>query len=236
MQSGMFDEVHGERSLSHTGTGGENDEVGGLKSVRHLIQPFEPRLYALEGVGVRLNGLELLQHLLNDIPFAHAREGRAIRLFGNIVYRFFRKGNGVAAVRARHAVFDDFARGADELSVGAVPTDDFVIRLVICRRGSNLRQFGEIGDSSRLFEIALPVELVGQSDEVDGLAVVENHLHGVNDKFMRFLIKVVLGKFFHQFRRDIVVDEETSQQRHFRIAVIGHGIDFCCHFFIPVSP
>lgn len=45
MQSGMLDEVHGERSLSHTGTGGENDEVGGLKSVRHLIQPFESRLY-----------------------------------------------------------------------------------------------------------------------------------------------------------------------------------------------
>ena len=222
----VFHEIHGERGLSHTRARSQNDEVGRLQAVGHLIQTFKARFDAAENSGVGLNGLEFLQHLLHDVPLLHSRQRGAVRLFGNVVHRFFRKRDSVPAFRARHTVFDDLAGRAYQAPVSAVAVDDVVIGFVICRRGGDLREFGEIGDAARLFEVSFPVQLVGKRDEVDGLTPRKDLLHRMNDEFMRFLIKVVLGEFFHQIRRDVVVDEKAPQKSHFRVAVIGHCIDF----------
>ena len=44
-------------------------------------------------------------------------------------------------------------------------------------------------------EAVFVFQLVGEGDDIDGLARVEHRPHGADDQFMRFLVEVVFAQF-----------------------------------------
>lgn len=59
----------------------QNNEVGLLKAVRHLIQLGKAGVYAAHGIFIRRNDLEFIQYLIVRVVLAHIDKSGRVRLF-----------------------------------------------------------------------------------------------------------------------------------------------------------
>ena len=225
----VFNDIHGKRRFTHTRTSCQNDQRTRLQTVRDFIKAFVPRRNPLKGIGIGLQLFEFLQHFAHDIPVVHPHQRRAFGLFGYIVNAFFGVCQRRFVVRALHGRFDDLSRRADQFSIHAVARNDLLIGLIICRGRRNLRQFGNIRDTARLFDTAFLFQLVRNGNEIDRFSVVIHPFHCAQNIFVTFLIKIVFRQSVHNIRRNFVIDQKAAKERHFRVAVIGHRVHFVCH-------
>ena len=225
VQAGVFDDVHGKRGLAHAGTGGEHDEVGLLQAVRDAVEVLEPRLHAAEGVGVGLDVFELAQNFLDGLAVLHADEGIVVLALGDVVDGLFRKGDGVALLLSLHAVFDDVLRRPDERTVDGIAAHDGKILLVVGGRGRDLRKFRDVLEPARPFELSVALQPVGQRDDVDGHAAAVDGAHCIQDLAVRLLIEILFAELLQKFGLDLLIDEDTAEERRLRVEIVGHLID-----------
>ena len=174
---------------------------------------------------------KFLQHFADDVAIVHTQQRRTLRLFGNVVNTLFRIRKRRFIVRAFHRRFNNLSGRTDEFSVHAVSRDDLLVRLIIRRGRSNLRELGDIRNTACLFNTTFLFQLVRHGDKVNGFSIVIHPFHCTQDIFVALLIKIVFRQAIHNIRRNLVVDQQTAKQRHFRIAVVGHRVHFVCHNF-----
>ena len=134
-----------------------------------------------------------MQDFADNIPFFHTEQSRTLRLFRNVVNGLFGESKRRLSVRRFHRSFNNLSRSTNELSIDTVARDDIVIGFIIRCGRRDLSKLGQIHDPACFFQTPFSVQLIGNGNEIDGLAIVKDLLHCPNDILVRFLIKIVFG-------------------------------------------
>ena len=166
----VFAQIHGEGGLTHGGTAGDHDHVGGLQATGHFIQLFKTGGQAGEralGFVQLINAVHrLFQHRL-DVLGAIA----FLLLLGNLedgglgLIENFQGFTPFGIKRAiRHLV-----RHIDQLPQDAALTDDIRIGGNVGRTGGISGQLRQIGHTADGFELPQVIERLGDGDQVTGV-------------------------------------------------------------------
>ena len=177
VQSSVFNDVHGNRRLTHTGTGGNDYQIGLLQTVRQLVKARKARHYPAIGILVFGEQLEFIYDLVYRVALADVLDRRSVVCARDVVDETFGILNALNTVRARLRKLDYVTRSTYEPAVDGIALYDVEIAVVIGRRRRYLGKFGEVRSTARLFEIAFRLELIYQRDEVHRAVTVVVYLH-----------------------------------------------------------
>ena len=111
------------------------------------------------------------------------------------------------------------------MSFAARMAHDGKILLVIGGRGRDLRKFRDVLEPARPFEFAVALQPVGQRDDVDGHAAAVDGAHRIQNFAVRLLIEIFFAELLQKFRLDLLIDEDTAEERRLCVEIVGHLID-----------
>ena len=168
----VFDNVHHERGLTHRRTGCDDEHIGCLESVGHLI---EVRIAGGEAGDAAVAGEELLE-ILHDLDdgFFHADFDVGFGSFANLedlLLNFIEEVDDVLGVIVCGG--DRLGAGLDDVAENKLLFNDRKVGIEVCSSGSVGVNFGEGRWSADGVEEIAVDQVLGQREKLDGFSFLE---------------------------------------------------------------
>ncbi len=183
----MLGQVHGETGLAHRRTAGDDDQISRLQPGRLVIEIDQPGPEPGNGI-VRLEqGVDLVQRFGQQAADGHEALLVAQPRLGNLEHlplgcvdqlRDFAPLWLIAALR-------NISADANQLAQDAAGANDGGIGGDVGRAWGIPGQHPEIGQTAHAFQIALPLQPLGNGDHITGLDGFGEMSQGTEDQPVR---------------------------------------------------
>ena len=178
--------------------------------------------HQLLGLGELVDGAEAF---LDDL--ADGDEALADAVLGDVedgLLRAVEEERGI--VLRLVALLHDAGAGVDQVPEDGLLLDDPAPVLDVGDAGDAVEQAGQVGGAAHALEGGGLDQLVLEGDEVDGLALLGEHGHGLEDAAVGLAVEVVAGEDLGRGVEGGVVHEDGAQHRPLRLGVVGKGLFF----------
>ncbi len=237
-------DVERQRRLPHRRTGGDDHQIGGVKSRELLVEVPESSGETRDLVAASLQRLEFLQCREEERadrlhPLAHLATG-------DVEHRLLRaiEDRCDLVIEPQRQIRDGRA-GPDQVSPLRRLLDDAGVVVDVGRRRHDVEQPRHIGNAAHLLEFAGSAQFLGDGDGVDRLVGVEQQLDGGEDRTMRRDVEVLCLETVHHLVDGVRRHEHRSEHRLLgfngmrrnppSLSVLlgfGHGVHHGSHLYL----
>ena len=222
MNGRVLRDVDGQGGFAHGGPRGDDDQLALLQAAGHAIEVGEAGGQAgdfaallveiVDGAeGVADDDVERLQ-ALGEAGFAH---------FEQLRLGLIEDADGVLALVG--GLGDGGRADAHEPAQQALVLDDADVVLDDRPAGQTLSERGQIGHAADGLDLLVAGQLVGEGDDVDGAAGVDQLAHAQEDAAMRVEREVVGLDGFGGLGVGGVIEQDRAQDGLFRVDVRGQS-------------
>ena len=224
-------QVHGKGGLAHGGTGGDDDQIRTLQAGGHLVQIVVAGRHAGHPV---VGGLEQLFNLVDGLLEDELQGLGALvgagALLGDLEHLALGQVQQIVGGTPLGLVarFDYLVGDRDHLPHHRPLTHDLGVGTDVGGTRGVLGDLHQIGEATGLFQLLGALELLLQSDEVDGVARVGEAGHGLEDQAVRTAVEILVDHPFGDPIPGLVVQHQAAQYGLFGLKRVGRYFQLLC--------
>jgi hypothetical protein len=212
----------GRQALPNARSGCQDDEIGLLQAAGHLVEIGEAGGDADDGAASLVELVELVDILAQgladgvEIGAADALADVEDELLG-----FFERGAGVWLVVGDGG---DLARRVNQPAQDGRALDDVPVVVHIGAGRHLVGERADVAHAADIFELAAPLELVRERDEVGRLAGLVELQHGLEDRAVGVAIEVVRPQELRDLHHRLGVNQQAAEHPGLCLDVLGQQL------------